>query len=57
MRGNVVYVGAEMESGVLSALTLTCVGQGLGVWLAWNMLMQKPAIENKSVLNFPCQQI
>lgn len=51
MRGNVVSVGEELESGVLSALTWTCV-EG-----PRNMLMRKPAIENSSVLNFPFQQM
>lgn len=51
MTGNVVSVGEEMESGVLSALTCTSV--------EWprNVLMQTPAIENLPVLNFPFQQI
>lgn len=47
MRGNVVSVGEEMESGVLSALTCTCVcAEGVKKVSAQNMLRQKPAIES-----------
>lgn len=42
-----VSVGEEMESGVLSALTRTCVCvEEVKKVLAQNMLRQKPAIES-----------
>lgn len=55
MRGNVVSVGEEMESGVLSALTCTCVCvEGVKKVLTQNMLRQKLATESSSVPNVPC---